>query len=950
MLNNKLKSLILLMGVTCVAMPTIAAEQEQEDEDSPRLIITGSRIKRADMEGANPIQVITRVQLVATGITNMGDLLQKIPSVAGAGENANVNDKGSGAVRVSLRGLGAQRTLVLLNGRRMVGSGTGADSSVDMSSIPTSMVERIEVLKDGASAIYGSDAIAGVINIITRDDFEGLEFNSTYDASTKNGDGETKSFDLTLGASSEKGNVVVNAYYTELGPQWNRDRDWSSVVRDLNPDGTFELKGSSAPPWGQYAGIDGPFVDGDGKCRKVTRGAANGPGQSASSPVDTADGEFRCWDQAIDPWNYQEGNYHLTPSEKYGIFVAGNYEINNSLRITTELSFNRRESALKIAPASLAPLVFYGYAGAPYSADNYYNITQGPRTTSDSPLGAGQTVEIQDWRRRLVEAGQRDTLYQNDTVRAMFAIQGDLFDGDWDYEVYYSFGANTAITTAFGDLNFDKLAFATGPSFLDPATGQVVCGTVANPNADCVSLNIFGTPGTATAATQDMIDYISFTAQDIGTNEQQLIAASMSGLAYELPAGPVGVAFGIESRTEKGSDSPDALVALGTTSSDRTRTPTSGSYEVDEAYIEATIPIVESLDLDLAGRYSKYKVFGNSTNTTNYKVGIRWEPGAGLILRGTASTAFRAPSISNLFAGTSNFGPQVVDPCSVNPTPFCIADGVPPGGFTPLGAILSSTRGGNDKTEPEEADIYTVGLVYSPEFIEGVFLTLDYWNIEVTNAISTLGEQLILNSCAATGEHCDLIERSGPEVPSLYGNSSAINNRTINIGGVVSSGYDFSARYITSIEMGKLSVNLDSTFYDTYDVEQANGDIINNAGFFYDSAKGGDGNFPDWRTNVTVALTTDDWTASYAFRYIGEVDENWYVDNGTQIIRTIDSQLTQNVRFTYPYDENVTLTVGMNNVFDVDPPFVEGGFSDNTDPRTYLTTGRHAYVTVKLRF
>ncbi|PCH96940.1 MAG: TonB-dependent receptor [Gammaproteobacteria bacterium] len=942
------------MGITCVAMPTIAAEQEQEQEQADveveRIQITGSRIKRSDMEGANPVQVITRSQLVATGLTNMGDILQRIPSVAGAGENANINDKGSGAVRVSLRGLGAERTLVLLNGRRMVGSGTGADSSVDLSSIPTSIVKRIEVLKDGASAIYGSDAIAGVINIITRTDFEGLEFNATYDASTKNGDGETKSFDLTMGMSSDKGNIVINASYVSTGPQWNKDRDWSAFSFQKNPDGTFRKGGSSAPPWGRYYNIDGP---GEGNCASVTRGAAAGPGQSDPSNPRTPEGEFECFDGNKDFWNFQAGNYHLTPSEKYGLFTTGEYEINDSLRIKTELSFNRRQSALKIASQSLAPLAFY-QKNIFYSADNYYNITQGPKTTSASPLGAGQTVEIQDWRRRLEETGQRDTFYQNDTARAMFAIEGDIFDG-WGYEVYYSFGSNSSTVTALGDINFDKLALAVGPSFLDDATGQVVCGTVDDPIADCVSLNVFGTPGTPTAASQESADYISFRAQDIGTNEQQIISASMFGDVFELPAGTVGVAFGIESRSEKGSDSPDALVALNITSSDRSRSATAGSYEVNEAYIETSIPLLdgvflaESLDLDLAGRYSEYKVLGNKTDTSNYKVGIRWQPGGGLIIRGTASSAFRAPSTADLFAGTNNFGPKVLDPCSVNPTSFCIADGVPAGGFVPLGETLSSTRGGNDQTKPEEADIVTVGLVYSPEFIEGLLLTVDYWNIDVTNAISTLGEQLILDSCAATGEHCNLIERTGPEIPSLYGNSKSINNRTLNVGGVLSKGYDFSASYSTQLAMGQLSVNLDSTFYDTYDVTQANGDIVSGAGFFVDGARGGAGNFPEWKTNVYVALASDDWSASYSFRYIGEVEENWYVDNGTQITRMIDSQLIHDTQFTY-FMENVSATVGINNIFDEDPPFAQGGFSDNTDPRTYSTAGRHAYVTVKVSF
>ncbi|MFB1014691.1 MAG: TonB-dependent receptor plug domain-containing protein, partial [Alteromonadaceae bacterium] len=230
--NSKVaKAIRLAMMVGAGAAAAISAPAFSADDGAEaieKIEVTGSRIKRVDMEGANPVQVITREELVSSGITNMGDILQEIPSVAGAGTNTAINNGGSGAIRVSLRGLGSSRTLVLLNGRRMVASGTGANSSVDLSTIPTAVVKRVEVLKDGASAIYGSDAIGGVVNIITRDDFEGFEFNSSYDVGTQENDGETKSFDVTIGVSSDRGNAVVNAYYVEQGPQWAGDRDWSA--------------------------------------------------------------------------------------------------------------------------------------------------------------------------------------------------------------------------------------------------------------------------------------------------------------------------------------------------------------------------------------------------------------------------------------------------------------------------------------------------------------------------------------------------------------------------------------------------------------------------------------------------------------------------------------------------------------------------------------------------
>ncbi|MCW8833578.1 MAG: TonB-dependent receptor plug domain-containing protein, partial [Colwellia sp.] len=364
--NSKVaKAIRLAMMFGAAATASVATNafsaEEAVEEDVERIEVTGSRIKRADMEGANPVQVITREDLVASGISNMGDILQEIPSVAGAATNTAINNGGSGAIRVSLRGLGSPRTLVLLNGRRMVASGTGANSSVDLSTIPTAIVKRVEVLKDGASAIYGSDAIGGVVNIITRDDFEGFELNAGYDIGTEESDGETKSFDFTIGFSGDKGNAVINAYYVEQGAQWSGDRDWSMFEDDMNWE-TAELDkgGSSAPPWGRYNGIPG-------ECGSRTHGAGSGPGQSDPSDFSNPNG-YDCWDWDKDTYNYAPANYHLTPQERYGIFASGSYEINDYVRVFTELSFNRRTSDTKLAPLPLAPLAFFGFS-APYSAD-----------------------------------------------------------------------------------------------------------------------------------------------------------------------------------------------------------------------------------------------------------------------------------------------------------------------------------------------------------------------------------------------------------------------------------------------------------------------------------------------------------------------------------------------------------------------------------------------------
>jgi len=933
--NSKIaKAVRLAMFVGASASAAIAAPAfaEEAAADVERIEVTGSRIKRVNMEGANPVQVITRDDLVASGINNIGDILQEIPSVAGAATNTAINNGGSGAIRVSLRGLGSQRTLVLLNGRRIVASGTGADSSVDLSTIPTAIVKRIEVLKDGASAIYGSDAVAGVVNVITRDDFEGFEFNTSYDIGTEESDGEVKTFDVTIGFSGDKGHAVVNAYYVEQGAQWSGDRDWSKFELDLDPEtGELSKGGSSAPPWGRYNGIDGA-----NGCSSFTHGAGSGPGQSDPSDFTNPTG-YECWDWDKDTYNYAPANYHLTPQERYGIFASGSYEINDNIRFFTELNFNRRTSDTKLAPLPLAPLAFFGFS-APYAADNYYNQQFGPKDVN------GNSVEIADWRRRMVETGGRDTSFRVETTRFALGLDGE-FDNGWGYEVSYIFGRNDSSSVLGGGVNFEKVAEAVGPSFMD-IDGNIVCGTPGNVIAGCVPLNVFGIPGTDSAVSQEMMDYITFEAHDVGYNEQQVISASIFGEAFELPSGVVGVAIGVEHREEKGADLPDALIALGITSGS-SRVKTVGEYSVDEAYIEANVPVLSDmpfadiLELDLAVRYSDYDTFGD---TTNHKIGMKWAPFDGLLVRATSSTAFRAPGTNDLFQGNSDNSPEVSDPCATNPTQFCIADGVPAGGFEPIGDQLSSTRGGSTELTPEEADIFTFGLVYSPDFVDGLSFTIDYWDIELTNAISRLGEQLILDNCAATGQYCDKITRYGPDAGALYGNSSDIDDRTTNVGGIDSSGIDFNVQYTTEIEWGTLSVNFDTTYYDTYDITQADGSVVENAGWYYENS--GDGNFPEWKGTLNLGLRADDWSAGYAVRYIGDVKEPFDVASG---YRKLGEQVLHDVRFTY-YMDNITASFGIDNLFDEEPPYAATGFNDNTDPRTYNTTGRHAYVSLGVSF
>ena len=245
----------------------------------------------------------------------------------------------------------------------------------------------------------------------------------------------------------------------------------------------------------------------------------------------------------------------MLPVERYGVFVQGNYELNDNVNFFTEVSYSHRSASTKLAPEPLAPLVFFGFPGAPYSADNYYNQQFGPTDMN------GDTVDIADWRRRVVETGGRSDNYTLNTTRFAFGFEGEI-NHDWSYEMSYAYGRNETSNRTGGNFNLEKVGLAVGPSFMD-ANGNVVCGTVDAPIADCVSLNTFGIPGSASEISQEMLAFVTFEGHDVGENEQQYFSLNVFGEAFEMPAGPVGVAVGIEQREEKGADYPDALVALG---------------------------------------------------------------------------------------------------------------------------------------------------------------------------------------------------------------------------------------------------------------------------------------------------------------------------------------------------------------------------------------------------
>ena len=1022
-----------------------ALAQGVPDEELEEIVVTGSLIPRKDLSGPSPVTVFDRESITQSGATSIGQMLREIPAVAGQAQSTNINNGGFGAQNISLRGLGSQRTLVLINGRRAPDSTGGNDGVVDLNTIPIAMVERVEILKDGASAIYGSDAIAGAVNLVMRKDFEGMEFYVQTGQSGES-DGEKHEFSIVAGNSFEGGNFIMSISRIEEAETIAGNRDWARQAFGI-VDGEWRTQGSSAVPWaratletGRNAMVE---TDSNGQLRtggtgtgtcevkyetevvndaegeprfhpgtmepvlqfkmkdgeripvKETKGYTLGPdyagaGANAmnrvgvdntateSNPCDFNDsvvGGLREF-TADDTYNYAPVNFQRQPNERWIINALASTRVDtfsdigifDSTRIFGEVNYIDRESSYALAEQPMAPLAFYGFS-APYSKDNEYNPT-------------GQ--DINDWRRRFVEDGPRTGLDEVRTFRGVVGMEGDLA-GNWSWTFYGNY-SEVDRSNDYGPMfDLNKVKLAVGPTVRD-SDEKVRCDTDDTRDADgnrvfddskddaaCVPLDIFGQG----SITSDMVNYISFRQLETNKVQQRVVEFNITKPdVFELPGGDVGFAAGFLQRKESGKFKPDGLVAALAETGAVTGTPsdiTDGSYTVDELFLEFRVPALESLEVDLGFRYSDYDSFGD---TSNWKLGVQYRPIDDLLLRGSAGTSFRAPSIQELYGGAGISFPSISDPCNENPTQFCLNDGVPAGGFEPISMQIRTQIGGNQQTKPEEADSFTLGAVYQPYQFPGVAVALDYYNVSIENPITQVGAQLILTQCKETGSFCEKIERF-PEGDN-HGNPKLVDNRTTNAGKLETSGIDLLAEW-QGIEsnFGTFGVRWEASLLLEYDKTGADGKVVPHDGFFRDDA---DGHFAELKFTLSGLYERGGLSARLDYRWIDKVREFggsgcWsnskmevtqegvnvgltcvtasspYAANDLgKFTREIDSIGYIDVHANYVFNENVNVFVGIDNLLDEDPPLSVDGFNDNTDVRTFDTIGRYMYLGLRTHF
>lgn len=917
------------------------------------LYITGSAVRRVDLVTPAPVKVISREEIDASGLASVGEILQNLPIQANA-VNTQVNNGGDGSTRVDLRGIGTARTLVLLNGRRMVPGGLGADDSVDLNSIPAEVIESIQILKDGASAYYGSDAIAGVVNIITRKDYSGTESN-LYIGTSKNG-GLIYNLGVTAGEVSEKGSFLLHFnYYKQQDILASRrqfaredlDYDWetdskATVSCALEPDteGCAIPAGSSAVPEGAI--IDyGEDPNGNAAWQRIVGADTDASGFYFNDPKegwrvfketgnsDTNTGDF---------YNYQPENYLLTPSERISFFGQGDYQIARHVKGYFEALYTNRRSEQLLAPDPVFTIQY----GVTVSAQNVYN-----------PFGR----DFIDVRRRMVEGGNR-TFDQNlSTYRAVIGLTGDFPEDlgiisrfTWDANFVY--GITEGTETAGGSLSVPRLQNALGPSFIGD-DGVAVCGTPDAPIAGCVPLNIFGGAGTVTP---EMLKYLQYRGVARGFSDQRILSLSMNGELFDLLSNAVSLGFGYQNRAESGANLPDPLTASGDTTGNASE-PVEGGYQENAGFAELNVPIaldvVGAKLIELTGqlRVSDYDTFGTDTS---WKLGARWQVIDSLTLRGTYSRAYRAPNVSELYSGQSESQEAVTDPCDTTEPRTeeadeqCRREGVPDDFRTP-NTQERAILGGNPTLEPETARVATAGVVVTPKinrWTDNLSLTADYFNIAIDNGIQAIGTQVILNECYNRKEgerqYCDKITRT------QVGSIDQILDTQVNIGGTNTSGLDLALLYALPTEYGRFRMNLEGTFTFVYEEVQADGKVINGQGV-YDLKKV----FPDLKLNFGLGWNHEGWNAGYNLRYIGGIEECEGQDCSEEAEakrRAVDANVTMDIYAGYSFQNPLgftTFSVGINNFLDQDPPFIDAGFLANTDAYNYDLLGRYFYLNLR---
>jgi len=984
---------VAAVGVTGTAFAqnaTTTQNGQNQPQTLQTIVVTGSHIRRVDLETANPVTVVSNAEIKNSGALTLGDLVQSLPQITGSPQNPRVNNGGgTGASGANLRGLGSSRTLILVDGQRLLNQ--------DLNIIPAELVERVEVLNDGGAVTYGSDAIGGVINFILKKNYQGAEFSLNYGISDHD-DGERKGASFIFGQTSDKGSILAGVDYNKQDGILSAARDYSKYAL-YRYYGTIYAFGSSRNPMGRAylsstvgvfnpadptnpAGTPTTFnaPNGDASCGSVT---LNNGGDSSNT------GDYHCYSGA-DSYNYQLLNFDLTPQERTNAFFKGDYQVSDNIQVYANFFHNKTTSS-----SALAPLPFDansdGVTISQYSMYNPFGVDFGPPQNNPTYNAANadgnpnETEMVQyNYLTRWTGVGQRLGQNTSTTDQGTIGVRGNIGQTSWNWDANFVYGHFSQQTHTVGDLIYNaNFRAALGPSMM--VNGVPTC--VATPNdpttaiAGCVPLNIFNVNDPAALAVEQSYLATLF-ANNLTTRRQFSVGAN--GTLFSLPAGDVQLAVGGDYRKEYAHNIIDYLAiadpTTGTCSAPQSAcgSPLQGGFNVKEAYAELYIPILKdmpfahALNVDLGERYSKYSDVGS---TSNWKVSVEWRPIDDLLLRGTVQEVFRAPTLTDLYRGASGSAPPFNDPCIGLSAAELAAHSnacmnVPPNAtFQSLQNGLSQTTGVTSgsvaagvQLQPEQGKSFDWGAVYSPHFVPGLTLNADLWRIYLNDTIAggISSAPTIAGVCFAdnTSPLCDLIHRRA------NGQVAYISQPRFNLGRLDTKGVDFGATYrIPQVGWlpGQFTLGVLGTYLSQYNQTTAPGipgaQVYHVAGHYYN----GTGSYPRVRGQVTLNWQDGPWNASWRTQYIGSETagswnpaENQNGESGAMLYAfRIPTVVYNYAQVSYDVQPiNTTLSFGVDNVFDKQPPIFTQSIVLNadTDVNTYDTIGRFYWARATVKF
>ena len=941
--NSKLAKSVKLacafgLASSAIIAPNAVFAQESESEAVVEKIqVTGSRIARTDLVATSPVNVFDEENLEVSGFNDLASFLNELPSMGVPGAvdtNTNFSLFSAGVNTVNLRNLGSNRTLVLVNGRRHIGA-NARTQSVDTGMIPYNMVERVEVVTGGASAVYGSEAMAGVINFILKDDYEGAEVNARYGDSTEGG-GAERDINFTIGSAfaEDKGHALVYGGYSKTDAIRATDRDISEadvVNSSFGAKGSFEVPGLGFITQDDTTGLwDKPFVN------------------------------------AEDGFNRNARRMVRIPTDRVQFNANLSYQVNEHVRVFSESAYADVSSSTSLEPTIMGQFISVG---------NIPNVTVPlsnaffPTELRDSIIAANAGNADFDpdnydvtFRRRSAEVQNRSLDAQRRTFRTVIGVDGYINDY-WNYEAYFQWGSVSRDQVNSGVIQ--TLNFINALDTETLADGTIQCADPLFRSLGCVPVNIFGEG----AMTGEALDFVTVNPQTTSRSEQQVFGISFDGILFELPAGDVGVAFGYEQRMERAQFNSDALAQSGLTTGN-TVPNVKGDYDVSEYFIEtripllADLPLAEYLGLEFAYRMSDYSTIGTADA---YTVALDWQPIEDLKVRSSYSTAVRAPWIIELFdPGTETFR-SFVDPCALGGAGGPSASGQPndvyteqsstvqtncatiPGTATldPFAQNIRSAGGiaaGNPDLKEEEGETFAIGFVYSPSQIENLNFTIDYWDIQIDDAINSFTAQTTVDQCVRQASFpnnpfCSLIQRD-PNTGLVL----RINAQDINVASASTSGVDFSADYTLDIGPGQLNTRLVGTYVKEDEFTPFDG------GEVVDSL--GEIGSPEWKANLNLTYTWEDLTVAWSTRFIDGVNiENDQLDFGS-----IGSYAYHDLQARYALaDGQYEVFIGVDNLFDKEPPILGQGIpgdvtGTNTAADVYDAIRTYWYIGIEASF